>query len=182
LLQINNHNQPERLIVKFRENLEHQEQGITISSHDEQGKSRRMFLGMAAPAGAGLFGSSALAQTRSEQLAGRTGNSATDPGPENKSLLDQNPNSNHRPFTDHGNPGPIWYSFDLAPKRIQAGGWTHQVTQRELPSSKDIAGVNMRLTAGSFRELISDAATGSRRAAGRNFFRSAPAHCRNLSI
>jgi oxalate decarboxylase len=38
-------------------------------------------------------------------------------------------------------------------KRIQEGGWTHQVTQRELPSSTDIAGVNMRLTAGSFREL-----------------------------
>ena len=33
--------------------------------------------------------------------------------------------------------------------------WTqqHQVTQRELPSSTDLAGVNMRLTAGSFREL-----------------------------
>jgi oxalate decarboxylase len=41
----------------------------------------------------------------------------------------------------------------LAPKRIQAGGWSRQVTQRELPTSKDIAGVNMRLTAGSFREL-----------------------------
>jgi oxalate decarboxylase len=27
------------------------------------------------------------------------------------------------------------------------------VTQRQLPSSKGIAGVNMRLTAGSFREL-----------------------------
>lgn len=52
-----------------------------------------------------------------------------------------------------GTPGPIWYSFDLAPKRIQAGGWTHQVTQRELPSSRDLAGVNMRLTSGSFREL-----------------------------
>jgi oxalate decarboxylase len=49
--------------------------------------------------------------------------------------------------------GPIWYSFDLTHKRIQEGGWTHQVTQRELPSSKDIAGVNMRISAGSFREL-----------------------------
>jgi hypothetical protein len=49
--------------------------------------------------------------------------------------------------------GPIWYSLSLTHKRIQEGGWTHQVTQRELPSSKDIAGVNMRLTAGSFREL-----------------------------
>jgi oxalate decarboxylase len=36
---------------------------------------------------------------------------------------------------------------------MQGGGWTHQVTQRELPPSKDLAGVNMRLTAGSFREL-----------------------------
>jgi oxalate decarboxylase len=43
--------------------------------------------------------------------------------------------------------------MDVTHKRIQQGGWTHEVTQRELPSSTDIAGVNMRLTAGSFREL-----------------------------
>src|ERR1700744_969709 len=115
--------------------------------------SRRLFVGAAALAGAGLFGAPALAQTRSEQLAGRKGDSTSNPGPENKSLLDLNPSSNNPPFTDHGNPGPIWYSFDLAPKRMQGGGWTHQVTQRELPPSKDLAGVNMRLTAGSFREL-----------------------------
>jgi oxalate decarboxylase len=115
--------------------------------------SRRMFAGAAALAGAGFMGASAMAQTRGEQVAGRTGNSKSDPGPENKSLLQQNPDSNLPPFTDHGNPGPIWYSFDLSPKRMQGGGWTHQVTQRELPPSKDLAGVNMRLTAGSFREL-----------------------------
>jgi len=95
----------------------------------------------------------ASAQTRPEQIAGHSGKSSSDPGPENKTLLGENPNSNNPPFTDHGNPGPIWYSFDLAPKRMQGGGWTHQVTQRELPPSKDLAGVNMRLTAGSFREL-----------------------------
>jgi oxalate decarboxylase len=77
----------------------------------------------------------------------------SDPGPENKPLRDLNPNSNLPPPTDHGDVGPIWYSFDLAFKRVQEGGWTHQVTQRELPSSKDLAGVNMRITAGSFREL-----------------------------
>jgi oxalate decarboxylase len=77
----------------------------------------------------------------------------SDPGPENRPLLRENPSSNDPPFTDRGDPGPLWYSFDLAPKRVQAGGWTHQVTQRELPSSTDLAGVNMRLTAGSFREL-----------------------------
>jgi len=48
---------------------------------------------------------------------------------------------------------PLWYSFDLTKKRMEEGGWTHEVTQRELPSSRDIAGVNMRLTAGSYREL-----------------------------
>jgi Cupin len=37
--------------------------------------------------------------------------------------------------------------------RVEEGGWTHEVTQVVLPSSKDIAGVNMRLTAGSYREL-----------------------------
>src|SRR3954454_9632749 len=79
--------------------------------------------------------------------------SLSDPGPENKVLLRENPSSNDPPPTDRGNPGPLWYSFDLAPKRVEAGGWTHQVTQRELPSSTDLAGVNMRLTAGSFREL-----------------------------
>lgn len=76
-----------------------------------------------------------------------------DPGPENQVLLRQNPSSNTPPATDHGNTGPLWYSFDLAPKRVQPGGWTHQVTQRELPPSTDIAGVNMRLIQGSFREL-----------------------------
>jgi oxalate decarboxylase len=36
---------------------------------------------------------------------------------------------------------------------VEEGGWTHQVTQRELPPSTEITGVNMRLTRGSFREL-----------------------------
>jgi len=115
--------------------------------------SRRLFVGAAALAGAGFIGGDASAQTRAEQVAGRRGNNPSDPGPENKTLLEANPSANTPPFTDHGNPGPIWYSFDLAPKRMQGGGWTHQVTQRELPPSKDLAGVNMRLTAGSFREL-----------------------------
>src|SRR5262245_2079899 len=38
-------------------------------------------------------------------------------------------------------------------KRVQEGGWTNQVNSYQLPSSQDIAGVRMRLTAGSFREL-----------------------------
>jgi hypothetical protein len=63
--------------------------------------------------------------------------SASNPGPINQVLGRQNPNSNRSPATDHGIVVPLWYSFELAHKRTQEGGWTHQ----------------MRITAGSYREL-----------------------------
>ena len=116
--------------------------------------TRRSFVGTAAMAGAGLLSATgALAQSRKVAEAGRQGDNASDPGPENKVLLALNPDSNIPPFTDKGNPPPFWYSFDLTAKRLEGGGWTHQVTEREIAQSKDVAGVNMRLTAGSFREL-----------------------------
>jgi oxalate decarboxylase len=117
--------------------------------------SRRNFLGVgsAALATAAFSALSAQAQERDDTRKAEQDHSSSDPGQENKPLLDENPNSNTPPPTDHGDIGPIWYSFDLARKRVEEGGWTHQVTQRELPPSTDLAGVNMRLTAGSFREL-----------------------------
>src|SRR5271163_4736156 len=117
--------------------------------------SRRSFLGMSsvALATAALVGVAANAQDKASTQKAEHDHSSSDPGPENKSLLDLNPNSNTPPPTDHGDVVPLWYSFDLVKKRMEEGGWTHEVTQSVLPSSKDIAGVNMRLTAGSFREL-----------------------------
>lgn len=79
--------------------------------------------------------------------------SASNPGPQNLALVKFNPNSDVPPPTDHGIFEPFWYSFDITHRRVQEGGWTHQVTSRELPISTEIAGVNMRLTKGSFREL-----------------------------
>jgi oxalate decarboxylase len=99
------------------------------------------------------IGLTAHAQEKTSMQKAEHDHSSSDPGQENKTLLAENPNSNTPPPTDHGDVGPIWYSFDLAKKRVEEGGWTHEVTQRVLPSSKDIAGVNMRLTAGSYREL-----------------------------
>src|SRR5437016_8672210 len=121
----------------------------------QDGFSRRSVLGMgsAALAAATLAGLTAHAQTREGTRQAEGDHSSSNPGQENKALLAENPNSNTPPPTDNGDVGPILYSFDLTKKRIQEGGWTHQVTQRELPSSTDLAGVNMRLTAGSFREL-----------------------------
>jgi oxalate decarboxylase len=117
--------------------------------------SRRMFLGTgsAALAAMALGSLSARAQVRTSTEAAERDHSLSDPGQENHPLYAENPDSNTPPSSDHGDVGPIWYSFDLTKKRVEQGGWTHQVTQRELASSKDIAGVNMRLTAGSFREL-----------------------------
>lgn len=90
---------------------------------------------------------------RAAAIRGRLDGNASDPGPDNSVLLHENPDSNSPPVTDAGDVGSIWYSFDLAKKRLQGGGWTHQVTDRELPTSKEIAGVTMRLTPGSFREM-----------------------------
>jgi len=115
--------------------------------------SRRAFVGTAAIASAGMATLRASSQTRQELLAGREGTSLSNPGPKNDLLIKENPDSNVPPFTDRGDPGATWYSFDLTSRRVQDGGWTHQVTERELPTSKDIAGVNMRLTSGSIREL-----------------------------
>jgi oxalate decarboxylase len=117
--------------------------------------SRRSFLesGSAVLAATAFAGLTANAQQPEDTRKAEGDHSSSDPGQENKPLLDENPNSNMPPPTDHGDIGPIWYSFDLARKRVEEGGWTHQVTQRELSPSTDITGVNMRLTRGSFREL-----------------------------
>ena len=102
---------------------------------------------------AAFAGLAANAQEEAGTQKAERDHSSSDPGQENKPLLDENPSSNMPPPTDQGDIGPIWYSFNLVHKRVQQGGWTHEVNQRVLPTSRDLAGVNMRLTAGSFREL-----------------------------
>ena len=75
------------------------------------------------------------------------------PGPNNNVLGAQNPDSVFAPETDNGTMLPFKYSFDLSHKELDTGGWTRQVTVRDLPVSKTMAGVEMRLTAGGVREL-----------------------------
>jgi oxalate decarboxylase len=119
------------------------------------GVSRRTFLGVgsAGLASAALASLAVNAQEKASTQKAEHDHSSSDPGQENHGLRALNPNSNTPPPTDHGDVVPLWYSFDLVKKRVEEGGWTHEVTQRELPSSRDIAGVNMRLTAGSYREM-----------------------------
>jgi oxalate decarboxylase len=79
--------------------------------------------------------------------------SASDIGPKNELLQQANPNTFVPPATDHGEVETFWNSFSSAHRRIQEGGWSRQVTVEDFPISKEIAGVNMRLTAGGIREL-----------------------------
>jgi oxalate decarboxylase len=119
--------------------------------------SRRGFLGIGSAALAAVAGGLAVggATAQQNQLAAkaRTDRSSSDPGPTNKALDSQNPNSNEPPFTDSGSVQVFKYPFSLSQKRLHEGGWSRQVTVRELPVSKSIAGVDMRLTAGGIREL-----------------------------
>ena len=79
--------------------------------------------------------------------------SASDPGPTNSIIDAANPDSNHPLPTDAGGVQTFKYPFSFAHKRFQQGGWSREVTVRELEVSKSLAGVDMRLTAGGVREL-----------------------------
>ena len=117
--------------------------------------NRRSFLGLGAGAlaVAALANVGAEAQSKETMQKGQQDHSESNPGPANKPLAGESSNSEVPPITDKGDVAPFWYSFDLSHRRTQEGGWTRQVTQRDLPISTDLAGVNMRLTAGSYREL-----------------------------
>jgi len=120
-----------------------------------QDLNRRSFLGAAAAAlsAGAVLAPYALAQSAVEIKKGETNHSASNPGPINRKVSEDTPDSRVPPETDRGDVAPFWYSFDLSHRRVQDGGWTRQVTEKDLPISKDLAGVNMRLTAGSYREL-----------------------------
>jgi oxalate decarboxylase len=111
---------------------------------------RRGFLGIgsAALAVAGMAPAiRALGQEKGDR-------SKSDPGPSNPVLDAQNPDSMWPPGTDSKSLVPTFkYPFSFANKRVYEGGWSREVTIRELPSSTTMAGVNMRLTAGGVREL-----------------------------
>src|SRR2546428_358670 len=122
--------------------------------------SRRGFLG----AGVTLAAAGVLAAKAGDR-------SSSDPGPGNQGLDAQNPDTMWPPSTDSKSLVPTFkYPFSLANKRVYEGGWSREVTVRELPASKSMAGVNMRLTAGGVREVDRHTAGGW----GVTLYRAAP--------
>lgn len=110
--------------------------------------NRRSLLAAAAALGATA---AASAQPRNEPVIGDKG--ATIIGPRNPQRELQNPDILRPPSTDHGSVPNLRFSFADAHMKIRPGGWSREVTQRELTISTTMAGVNMRLTSGGVREL-----------------------------
>ncbi len=115
--------------------------------------SRRTIL--AASAAGGLFAATHASAAPGDSIPQpqRPGHGGTDPGPRNLIRDRQNPDILVPPSTDHGTLPNLRFSFSDSHIRQESGGWTRQVTVRELGVSKDVAGVNMRLNAGGVREL-----------------------------
>lgn len=64
-----------------------------------------------------------------------------------------NPSELNPADTDHGNLGTLKVSFSEVHNRHTEAGWAREVTVRNFPLSKEMAGVNMRLPKGAVREL-----------------------------
>jgi oxalate decarboxylase len=127
------------------------------TDNKKQKFSRRGFLEIGSAAAVTTAGMllTGAATAQSSTTGVRTGRSTnlSDPGPTDKSLDAANADTNVPPLTDAGGVPTFKYPFSLSNKRVYEGGWSREVTVRELPVSKTMAGVNMRLNAGGVREL-----------------------------
>ncbi|GAC43297.1 oxalate decarboxylase family bicupin [Paenibacillus popilliae] len=81
------------------------------------------------------------------------GAGATDYGPRDVMRDRENPDMFVPPVTDEGLVPNLKFSFSDAHMQLSQGGWSREITVRELPVAKTLAGVNMRLTPGGVREL-----------------------------
>jgi len=77
----------------------------------------------------------------------------SDPGPHDPAQEAINPYDWQSLPTDNGNLGTLRHSFSQVHNRHTDAGWAREVTVRNFPISKAMAGVNMRLPAGAVREL-----------------------------
>lgn len=127
-----------------------------MSDENKKGQfSRRGFLGIgsAAVAAAGALAGMDVAGQEKQTDKAKQDRSSTDPVAKNAELDTQNQASILPPSSDAGGVPTFKYPFALSHKRLHEGGWSREVTVRELPISRSMAGVEMRLTAGGVREL-----------------------------
>jgi oxalate decarboxylase len=81
------------------------------------------------------------------------GAGATDFGPRDIMRDMENPDMLVPPVTDAGLIPNLKFSFSDTHMQLNHGGWSREITVRQLPIATTLAGVNMRLTPGGVREL-----------------------------
>jgi oxalate decarboxylase len=81
------------------------------------------------------------------------GAGAPDLGPRDIMRDLENPDMLVPPATDAGSISNMKFSFSDTHMQLNHGGWSREVTERELPIATTLAGVNMSLTPGGVREL-----------------------------
>lgn len=74
-------------------------------------------------------------------------------GAHNPELDRQNPDFFIPPDTDHGTMPNLKFPYAQTHMRVEHGGWSREVTIREMPAAETLAGVNMHLEPGGVREL-----------------------------
>src|SRR5579862_4325483 len=134
------------------------QEALMADDSNDSKVTRRGFLEASSTALAAA-GTNSVAKFLSPELSAAEGTaqdgdrSTSEPGPVNLPLDSQNPSASNPPPTDAGGVQTFKYPFAFGHKRLHEGGWSREVTVRELEVSKTMAGVNMRLTAGGVREL-----------------------------
>lgn len=81
------------------------------------------------------------------------GAGATDLGPRDIMRDKENPDMLVPPSTDSGLLPNLKFSFSDTHMQLNHGGWSREITVRDLPIATTLAGVNMRLTPGGVREM-----------------------------
>jgi oxalate decarboxylase len=114
-------------------------------------RRREFIVGGAAAAAAAGGASLARASAAPQPQDGDLGGSIL--GPRNEPIERQNPDLLLPPSTDAGSLPNLKFPFDATHMRVTDGGWTRQVTVKELPVATTLAGVDMRLKPGGIREL-----------------------------
>jgi len=79
----------------------------------------------------------------------------TDPGPRNEQYDKLNPNKLAPPGTDHGGVDNAQWPMGLSHMKLglDRAGWSRQQNIDNIPAATEMAGVDMRLEEGAYREL-----------------------------
>lgn len=112
--------------------------------------SRRNILATSAVGG---LAAAAAATAAADPYPSAPSAAMSDPGPRDPAQEAINPYDWESLPTDHGNLGTLRHSFSQVHNRHTDAGWAREVTVRNFPISKAMAGVNMRLPVGAVREL-----------------------------